>query len=508
MDTTYPYDYNAFISYRRSDGSAIANWLRRKLQNYVLAAELATGRKKLRLYLDTAFERANENFWTNNIEPALRSSQYLIVIATPDSMRPRSNGLQNWVEREIEFFRKLPQGRNVLVVRAKGKIDDELPARLLQDFPQISVVDMTSFTPLIDGFITRATLRDHVLTILGTLHGIDALQMPMLRMEDVRKARSAAIRLTMTALTLLVLISSLAIWALVQRSQLQQQLTLALAQRLLDQSRGAITARHDYDERAALYARQAYLLNRKINGSLEGEAYEAMRALLFDRMFVRRLTNPVYPGQEAKEGNEERLMIQNLAISPNGMWVAVYDNDDSNQPPYHDPYPERVVWWNLSDPKAGAQSLDPDVRPFLTTELEVANNGMAALTASSPCVVHIFDLKNGKSREPLSMGDTKCNTVAFSPSGNELAVSTTKGVQRISLDQTRAKRPVLASKELIWQLCYFPDGSKLVGVTNRTIFIWSLNGVSKPIELAKPYRLRSPPLRTSCGLRDGCKFLH
>jgi hypothetical protein len=257
MDTTYPYDYNAFISYRRSDGSAIANWLRAKLQNYVLPAELATGRRKLSLYLDTAFERANENFWTNNIEPALRSSQYLIVIATPDSMRPKFNGQQNWVEREIDFFRKLPQGRNVLVVRAKGKIDDELPARLLQDFPQISVVQMTSFTPVIDGFLTRATLRDHVLTILGTLHGIDALQMPTLRMEDARKARSAAIRLTITVLTLLVLISSLAIWALVQRSQLKRELTLTLVQRLLDQSRGAITATHDYDERAALYARQA-----------------------------------------------------------------------------------------------------------------------------------------------------------------------------------------------------------------------------------------------------------
>src|SRR6202050_1453515 len=260
------YSYNAFISYRRSDGSAMGAWLRNKLQGYVLPSALAAGRKKLRIYLDTAFERANEDFWTNNIEPALRSSHYLIVVATPDTLRPRSDGQRNWVEREIEFFRKLPQGRNVLVVRAKGEFSDELPAHLLRDFPQISLVDLRGFTPPIDNLYTRATVRDHILTILGTLHNIDASQMPELRMEDSRKARAVALRLTITVLSLFVLISSLAVVALVQRARLQRELTLTFVQRLLDQSRAAVTPQHEFDERAALYARQAYLLNRKING--------------------------------------------------------------------------------------------------------------------------------------------------------------------------------------------------------------------------------------------------
>src|SRR6478609_6569868 len=99
--------YDAFISYRRSDGSTISSWLRNTLQSYKLPTALAAGRNNLRIYLDTAFERANEDFWANNIEPSLRKSRYLIVIATLDTLRPRSDGQQNWVQREIEFFLKL-----------------------------------------------------------------------------------------------------------------------------------------------------------------------------------------------------------------------------------------------------------------------------------------------------------------------------------------------------------------------------------------------------------------
>ena len=55
------YLYDAFISYRRSDGTNVATWLRRRLQDYRLPRSLSA-KRKLRVYLDTAFERANEDF--------------------------------------------------------------------------------------------------------------------------------------------------------------------------------------------------------------------------------------------------------------------------------------------------------------------------------------------------------------------------------------------------------------------------------------------------------------
>ena len=102
--------FDAFISYRRSDGSRAAHWLRRALKTYRLPPPLRQGETPpLRIFLDTAYERASEDFYERNIKPALQTSRYLIVVATPDSLKPRADGGPNWVEREIADFRQMPQ---------------------------------------------------------------------------------------------------------------------------------------------------------------------------------------------------------------------------------------------------------------------------------------------------------------------------------------------------------------------------------------------------------------
>jgi hypothetical protein len=111
-----PFEYDAFISYRRSDGSLAARWLRSALLRYRLPRQLRTEpSRKLSVYLDTSFERATEDFFENNIKPALLHSRWLIVIATPNAVNPRPDGSPNWVEREIDVFSKTPHGQNILM---------------------------------------------------------------------------------------------------------------------------------------------------------------------------------------------------------------------------------------------------------------------------------------------------------------------------------------------------------------------------------------------------------
>src|SRR5262245_983666 len=104
--------YDAFISYRRVDAADLARWLRRKLQDYRLPASLEQERKPLRVYLDTTYEQANEDFWVNNLQPALRQSRFLIVVISPSVFKQNADQNTNWVEREIELFLSLPQSRN------------------------------------------------------------------------------------------------------------------------------------------------------------------------------------------------------------------------------------------------------------------------------------------------------------------------------------------------------------------------------------------------------------
>jgi hypothetical protein len=92
------FNYDAFISYRRSDGMAVARWLRPALVGYRLPkAFRGKYGSKLSVYLDTAYERATSDFYQLNIKPALLSSRFLIVVATPDATR-RPGGMEDWIE--------------------------------------------------------------------------------------------------------------------------------------------------------------------------------------------------------------------------------------------------------------------------------------------------------------------------------------------------------------------------------------------------------------------------
>ena len=82
--TANAFDYDAFISYKRSDGTRAARWLRRKLLGYRLPRALRDRwPRKLSVYLDTVYERATDDFFENNVKLALIQSRHLVVVVSP-----------------------------------------------------------------------------------------------------------------------------------------------------------------------------------------------------------------------------------------------------------------------------------------------------------------------------------------------------------------------------------------------------------------------------------------
>jgi hypothetical protein len=112
------FKYAAFISYRRVDGSRVAERLRYRFLEYKLPSGFS--RQRLDIYIDRIYEHATEDFFRKTIMPALWGSRALILVQTPMAAVPQESGEQNWVVREVQYFRTLPQGNNIWVALGGG----------------------------------------------------------------------------------------------------------------------------------------------------------------------------------------------------------------------------------------------------------------------------------------------------------------------------------------------------------------------------------------------------
>ena len=184
-------EYDAFISYRRSDGRRVAEWLRRELERFRPPKKLVyVAPKKLRVYLDTAYERGTDDFYENSIRPALLASRYLIVVATPDAL-VRAPGKTDWMQRERADFANRPNARNVLVVRGAGEFPGTLPADLAERFPNIEIVDLRGAGRLSFLNPLRATrLAAEKLKLLAPLLDVRLEDVPALRLEEEKRQQA------------------------------------------------------------------------------------------------------------------------------------------------------------------------------------------------------------------------------------------------------------------------------------------------------------------------------
>jgi WD40 repeat protein len=217
--------YDAFISYRRSDGSRIARWLRNRLQTYRPPKRLRRAAPPLNIYLDTSYETATTNFYDDNILPALQASDRLIVIATPACMQPGVDGGPNWVVREISDFRTLPQQDRVLVAIGGDLPEGSLPGALDRTFPHLERVDLRAAGTLGPfTFARRARLHEEFLKIAAPLWGIKSDEMPLLRQEEARRRLQRLSLVLASTVALLLAMTALLIWGTANLASARRQL--------------------------------------------------------------------------------------------------------------------------------------------------------------------------------------------------------------------------------------------------------------------------------------------
>lgn len=242
--------YDAFVSYRRSDGAAVARWIRREVEGFRAPAKLAKAAgRKLKVYLDTAYERATADFFENAIRPALLASRHLVVVATPDAVASR--GAADWVEREVSEFLAGPNPGNVIAVRGAGAFDDPLPARLTERFPNIEILDLrgASLTWFLNPFAAPRLAAEKI-KLVAPLLDVAADEMPILRQEEERRQE---LRLGVAAgatTGVLVAVSALAIYAIQNQWRAERALESSLFAigRAVNATAGSLPREGDYGQ--------------------------------------------------------------------------------------------------------------------------------------------------------------------------------------------------------------------------------------------------------------------
>ncbi|MCH5343033.1 MAG: toll/interleukin-1 receptor domain-containing protein [Acetatifactor sp.] len=120
--------YDAFISYRHSDlDMYIAKKIHKGLETFKVPRPVAkkSGKKSIKRVFRDQEELPIGSDLGENIEGALRGSEFLLVICSPRT--PESY----WVQKEIETFIQMHGREHVLAILIEGEPDQSFPQQIL-----------------------------------------------------------------------------------------------------------------------------------------------------------------------------------------------------------------------------------------------------------------------------------------------------------------------------------------------------------------------------------------
>lgn len=127
-----PYIYYAFISYSHRD-EQWAKWVQNALESYKLPNVIA--RQHGNAYpkrLHPIFRDASDlsvGKLINNLHHSLDASRYLIVICSPNSAKPNSEGI-NYVDEEVRYFASLGCEEQIIPVIIDGTPQEAFPPKI------------------------------------------------------------------------------------------------------------------------------------------------------------------------------------------------------------------------------------------------------------------------------------------------------------------------------------------------------------------------------------------
>ena len=303
------YAYSAFISYRHlPDDIAAAKAVQRAIETFHTPRDIQkkTGVKKLKRCFRDQDELPLADDLGSSIEKALRESECLIVICTPDLPQSR------WCCREVEYFIELGKRDKIIPVLVKGEPSESYPPQITYEETEHGREEIEPLAADIRGNL-RKKLKTEKLRIIARMLNLD--------FNDLKKReRERALRRGLVFVSaVLAVVIAFAGYALYQN-------------RLLTAERNATTRNAT-----------ELLLEKSVRSTTEGEmgiglsyalkAYEDSRIFEdeYDAAVFAALEAAMYPEMYSQIGTlkDNGILHRWAALSNDGKLIACRQSDDS-----------------------------------------------------------------------------------------------------------------------------------------------------------------------------------
>lgn len=280
-----------------------------------------------------------------------------------------------------------------------------------------------------------------------------------------RARRRARRRMTSVGITAIV-VSVLAVLALVQADRIAGERDLAFSRQLLADARGQL--QRD-PELALLLAREAY----------RAQPTEQAETVLRQAVAEARLRHTEHTGQG---------QILGVAYSADGRRIATSGEDGT----------VRVWTADLHGrPRGTPTVLNGCKCPYRSPTFSPDGSLVAAAGANGTATV--WDLRSGTQRTVTLDTTGPTQNVAFSPDGTELATASLGGSVQVWDHGRNWQRPVLHVKGQAQGLTYSPDGDIAVGASDGTVQIWN----TREMRVDTVLREHTGPITDLTYSRDG-----
>jgi WD40 repeat protein len=521
--------YTAFMSYSHALDGVLAPALQSSLEQF---GRVWFRRRAIRIFRDATNLAATPHLW-ESIEQALRSSEWLVLLASPESARSR------WVQREVDWWLAHRSPERLLVVvtdgsimweEVTGTVDEERtdalpPAFAALKFPEPLWVDLR---PLRVAEPTDPAYHAAVVDISATLQGRpkDDLVGEQIRQHRKRRRFIALAAVTLVLLTLTSIVA--AGMAAAQRDRAENQTRVATARLLLTQAQAIVAA----DPRTALLLGEAaqhihpdpeirsglaeLLRGTRYLGTLTGHtgpvttvAFGGERPLLATgstdgTAMLWDLSGPAGPrrigqpltGHTRDPDDSLWGAVNSVALAADGRTLATAGDDQT------------VILWDVSDPARPHRIGEPLAgHSDWVNSVAFAPDGRTLATGGRDSSVILWDVSDpARPRRvgPLVRHTASVNSVAFAPDGRTLA---TAGEDKAMIlwdvsDPTGLRRigePV-GHDDWVHSVAFAPDGRILAsGSDDGSVILWDVSNPARPQRVGPPLTGHGDPLynRTS-----------